>query len=570
MTIHVIPIHLLDVAPENARFGRPPENVEALAANIRTFGLLTPLGVYQEGKRFKVFAGARRLHALQMLGDVPTVDCVIRARSEAAALSIAENHQRVDMRPAEAARAWSKMIADGADVAQVARAFGVTERFVQQRVKLAALHPPIAAALDAGDISLDVAGAFANATTERQAEVWRRMNPDHGMSVYQVRRALQDQGITSVDRVAVYVGEDAYVAAGGRIERDLFGAADWADDVSYADTWLDADLARRLAEAKLEAEAERFRKQGFGFVRVGIEPQRQGLDYGAPYKTKAEKQACGVILYLTHNGSLQAERGVTEAKAKGSGAKAAGKPASAIDAGGDAPARELSNAGWLRLSEAAGRILGNRLAERPRVALVALAAHLARMRWGSTWNQVLTLGVPNHRGPFVRAEDRVALRSDAAYHLADRAWEQDLLPLIESDDAGALERHLGTLTPDEIDALIAHVVGGLVDTSEATESAGHALDDRRQRATALLALADLEPEQDYAPSGEDLAAYSKDALERFAGELSAPAGKTKAALATAVAIAAAPKGWVPPIVRDILQAPPPAPPEPAKKRSRGK
>ena len=61
---------------------------------------------------------------------------------------------------------------------------------------------------------------------------------------------IADGSLRGNDPIALLVGEDAYVAAGGKIERDLFSEA--ADD-----RWVDVEIAHQLAGAKMEAEAER-------------------------------------------------------------------------------------------------------------------------------------------------------------------------------------------------------------------------------------------------------------------------------------------------------------------------
>jgi len=64
----------------------------------------------------------------------------------------------------------------------------------------------------------------------------------------------------ATDPVAVLVGADAYVAAGGRIERELF-----SED---GDRWTDPELAQTLAAAIMEAEAKRLGENlGVAWVR---------------------------------------------------------------------------------------------------------------------------------------------------------------------------------------------------------------------------------------------------------------------------------------------------------------
>jgi ParB family chromosome partitioning protein len=81
---------------------------------------------------------------------------------------------------------------------------------------------------------------------------------------------------SATDRRARFVGEEAYVAAGGRIERDLF-----ADDA--ATRWLDVAIVERLACEKMEALAgETAAQAGLGWVRPTLDSwiggvQTQGL-----------------------------------------------------------------------------------------------------------------------------------------------------------------------------------------------------------------------------------------------------------------------------------------------------
>jgi len=63
------------------------------------------------------------------------------------------------------------------------------------------------------------------------------------------------------DPIALLVGEEAYVAEGGRVERDLFSEAS-----EYR--WLDIPIAHELAAAKMESEAKRLvAETGLAWVR---------------------------------------------------------------------------------------------------------------------------------------------------------------------------------------------------------------------------------------------------------------------------------------------------------------
>src|SRR3546814_16338342 len=60
-----------------------------------------------------------------------------------------------------------------------------------------------------------------------------------------IRRAILNGTIKANDAKARFIGRDAYVAAGGRIEGDLFAA-------EGDENWIDVDLLEDLAGKKLE------------------------------------------------------------------------------------------------------------------------------------------------------------------------------------------------------------------------------------------------------------------------------------------------------------------------------
>src|SRR3546814_15431210 len=71
----------------------------------------------------------------------------------------------------------------------------------------------------------------------------------YGNSPENIRRAILNGSIKATDAKARFVGRDGYVAAGGRVERDLFGSDD-------DETWVDVDLIEDLAGQKLAAAAD--------------------------------------------------------------------------------------------------------------------------------------------------------------------------------------------------------------------------------------------------------------------------------------------------------------------------
>lgn len=228
-----------------------------LQASILAHGLLNPLVVIPaKGKgAFEVVAGGRRLRALEALvneGHLPadtTVPVVLAEAEAAEELSLAENFIRKAMRPYEIYRAFTKT--GGGDASVLADRFGITEARAKRILRLGNLLPDIFEAYATGEITEEQAQAFA-ATEDRdlQAKAWDafgHITNDWERSPRAIRNLLgMDDWSTKRDLLAV--GEDAYLAAGGRLERDLFG-----DGLRILDPGLLADLVEKARQEKIEA-----------------------------------------------------------------------------------------------------------------------------------------------------------------------------------------------------------------------------------------------------------------------------------------------------------------------------
>ena len=282
-TIRCLPLHSLIPSPQNVR-KTPAEGAafEQLKASIAAHGLLENLLVQpaeQDGgdaDSFEVVAGGRRLAALQALADdgalTPdhSVACHVLPRTSAAAeLSLAENTVRAAMHPADQVEAFARIARDGGTVAEIAARFGVSERTVEQRLRLGNAAPELLDAYRAGDMGLQCLQAFCvTADAELQRAVWEELKAQHyGPSVWQIRRLLTEGRMPATSAIARFVGAAAYEAAGGVLTRDLFAEEDergtWFDDPA---------LLRKLALERLETAAEELRtKWSWAEARVEVE-----------------------------------------------------------------------------------------------------------------------------------------------------------------------------------------------------------------------------------------------------------------------------------------------------------
>src|SRR5579864_9850286 len=102
----------------------------------------------------------------------------------------------------------------------------------------------------------------------RQEQVWSEL-PTFGRNREAILRALTEEQVSTDERRAVFIGAEAYQAAGGTIVRDLF-------DEEGGGYLNDAALLDRLVREKLAAEAANIEAEGWKWISV--EPE---YDYHA-------------------------------------------------------------------------------------------------------------------------------------------------------------------------------------------------------------------------------------------------------------------------------------------------
>ena len=265
--IRSIPLHRLEPSPANVRRTEAGKSAFAeLKASIAAHGLLENLVTRDVGpaddlgERFAVIAGARRLAALNELAGEGVIEanhpvpCRIVANGAAdGEISLAENVVRVAMHPADQVQAFGALALAGATVADIAARFGVSERIVEQRLRLGHAAPELLDAYRENAIDLETLKAFAVTTdTARQVAVWEQVK-DQGYrpTGWQIKRMLTDDRIPAGAALARYVGLDAYEAAGGPVLRDLFA------DEHENGVWLeDPALLMQLAMDRLKVAAD--------------------------------------------------------------------------------------------------------------------------------------------------------------------------------------------------------------------------------------------------------------------------------------------------------------------------
>lgn len=300
MQIQMIELSKLARSPRNVR-KTGGGDVTELAASIRSVGLLQNLSVIPNGKkgRFEVVDGARRLAALTILhseGALPAtladgIPCDVRTVDTATEASLAANVVRVAMTPADQFDAFALLAEEGKSDADIAAAFGVSERTVQQRLKLTRVSPRLFQLYREEMLNLEqlCALAISDNHAAQEAAWYDASHWDRTPSA--LRRRLSADGVLLSDRRVLFVTTEAFENAGGFVCRDLF-------DTRNGGYVTDAILLDKLVSEKLEASAAPLQKEGWLWVTLCAEIEDADVrnSYGhaaaaSRVPTKAETKA---------------------------------------------------------------------------------------------------------------------------------------------------------------------------------------------------------------------------------------------------------------------------------------
>jgi ParB family chromosome partitioning protein len=220
---------------------------------------------------YGIQAGGRRYRALKLLvkqkklAKNAPIPCIVKTDGIAEVDSLAENTEREALHPLDQFRAFAALRDKGQGVEQIAAAFGVSAAVVKQRLKLTSVNPELLKLYEEDELTLDQLMAFTvSDDQDRQLKAYEAIAKSWDKSPRAIRKLLTEDTVRAGDCRAVFVGADAYKAAGGIIIRDLF-----EDDHGG---WLqDADLLNRLVDEKLEAEADKVRAEGWKWVEAAVD-----------------------------------------------------------------------------------------------------------------------------------------------------------------------------------------------------------------------------------------------------------------------------------------------------------
>ncbi|WP_140848541.1 ParB/RepB/Spo0J family partition protein [Paracoccus sp. FO-3] len=275
-----IPFNKLVLSQSNVRHVKAGVSIEEMAESITRHGLIQSLHVRpvldgdgNETGMFEVPAGGRRYRALELLvkqkrlGKTAMVPCVV---GDAASdilideVSLVENMERAPLHPLDQFRAFQAMRDKGMTEEAIAAAFFVSVTVVKQRLRLTSVSPALLEIYADDGMTLEQLMAFTVSPDHaRQEQVWDAVKDSWQKEPYQIRRMLTETAVRASDKRTVFVGVDAYEAAGGIMLRDLFQSDDggWLQDPALLD---------RMVAEKLKTAADRVAEEGWKWIEVAV------------------------------------------------------------------------------------------------------------------------------------------------------------------------------------------------------------------------------------------------------------------------------------------------------------
>ncbi|MGR3441228.1 DNA-binding protein, partial [Salipiger abyssi] len=167
-------------------------------------------------------------------------------------------------------------------------------KVVKQRLRLVSVSPALLETYAEDGMTLEQLMAFTVSDDHaRQEQVWEAIKDSWQKEPYTIRRMLTETTVRASDKRALFVGIEAYEAAGGYVLRDLFQQDDGG--------WLqDPVLLDRLVGEKLKAEAETIAAEGWKWIEVAAD-----FPYG---HTNSMRRLAGTTIDLTDDERAEREK----------------------------------------------------------------------------------------------------------------------------------------------------------------------------------------------------------------------------------------------------------------------
>lgn len=206
-SVQRIPLADIRTSTYQPRKSFDPAEIDALAASLKTSGLLQPVAVRPapaasgpgRHPRYELLAGERRLRAAASLGwsEIPAIIRDVDDRT-ALTLALVENLQRADLNPIEEAEGYAQLIQTFSLTQQdVADAVGKDRSTVANTLRLLSLPPTVRGMVRDGQLSVGHARALLALGSSHDLTAMARQAVSEGLTVREMEALARRERATS-------------------------------------------------------------------------------------------------------------------------------------------------------------------------------------------------------------------------------------------------------------------------------------------------------------------------------------------------------------------------------------
>lgn len=181
----------IDANPHQPREHFNDEHLGELAESIKKNGVLQPVVVRRDGRRYQLVVGERRLRASKIAGRT-TIPAIVRDIDDDDSLKFAllENLQREDLTPVEEARGYAALRDEfELSVKDVAGMLGKDRSTIANTLRLLKLPARVIELLEQGKLTAGHARAILSVEGEAAQVEWAERVVSQGFTVREIEKA---------------------------------------------------------------------------------------------------------------------------------------------------------------------------------------------------------------------------------------------------------------------------------------------------------------------------------------------------------------------------------------------
>lgn len=196
-----IDVERIDPNPRQPRRSFADPSLNELADSIKTNGVIQPIVVRQQGARYELIAGERRLRASKLAG-LATIPAFVRETDalSQAQMALVENIQREDLNPVDRAVGYRTLLDElGLTQSDLALRLGEDRSTIANHLRLLDLAPGVLERVRAAKLSLGHAKVLAGVADAAEQTRLAELAVGQELSVRNLERLLASPAATKSD-----------------------------------------------------------------------------------------------------------------------------------------------------------------------------------------------------------------------------------------------------------------------------------------------------------------------------------------------------------------------------------